>query len=89
MSTFQKLTNLVPQKNLSTFQKKNLSTFQKLTNLDPQKICQLSKKKNLSTFQKLTNLGSQIRKIHLIESSKVEDYITEFNIDGNSIVLSN
>ena len=40
----------------------------------------------MSTFQKLTNLGSQIREIHLLESSKVEDYITEFNIDGDCVV---
>lgn len=42
--------------------------------------------KDLSTFEKLTNLGSQIREIHLLESPKVEDYITEFNIDGDCIV---
>jgi predicted helicase len=42
--------------------------------------------KDLSTFQKLTNLGSQIREIHLLESSKVENYITEFNIDDNCVV---
>ena len=34
----------------------------------------------------MTNLGSQIREIHLLESSKVEDYITEFNIDGDFVV---
>ena len=42
--------------------------------------------KNLSTFQKLTNLGSQIREIHLLEISKVENHITEFNIDGDCVV---
>jgi very-short-patch-repair endonuclease len=42
--------------------------------------------KDLSTFRKLTNLGSQIREIHLLESPKVEDYITEFNIDGDCVV---
>jgi predicted helicase len=42
--------------------------------------------KDLSTFEKLTNLGSQIRKIHLLESATVEEYITEFNIDGDCVV---
>jgi hypothetical protein len=40
----------------------------------------------LSTFEKLTNLGSQIREIHLLESATVENYITEFNIDGDCVV---
>jgi predicted helicase len=38
------------------------------------------------TFWELVALGSQIRQIHLLESPKVEDYITEFNIDGDCIV---
>jgi predicted helicase len=42
--------------------------------------------KDLSTFEKLTNLGSQIREIHLLESATVENYITEFNIDGDCVV---
>jgi predicted helicase len=42
--------------------------------------------KNEKTFWKLVELGSQIRQIHLLESSKVEDYITEFNIDGDCVV---
>jgi len=42
--------------------------------------------KDLLTFEKLTNLGSQIREIHLLEIAKVEDYITEFNIDGDCVV---
>ena len=34
----------------------------------------------------MVELGSQIRQIHLLESPKVEEYITEFNIDGDCIV---
>ncbi|TAH30947.1 MAG: DNA methyltransferase [Cytophagales bacterium] len=42
--------------------------------------------KNTKIFWELVELGSQIREIHLLESSKVEDYITEFNIDGDCVV---
>ncbi len=42
--------------------------------------------KNTKTFWDLVALGSQIREIHLLESSKIEDFITEFNIDGNCVV---
>ncbi|MEY3500864.1 MAG: hypothetical protein RL308_2533 [Bacteroidota bacterium] len=42
--------------------------------------------KNIKTFWELVELGSQIRQLHLLESPKVEDYITEFNIDGDCIV---
>lgn len=42
--------------------------------------------KDLSTFRELVDLGSQIRQIHLLESAIVEDYITEFNIDGDCVV---
>ena len=42
--------------------------------------------KNAKTFWELVALGSQIRQIHLLESPKVEEYITEFNIDGNCVV---
>ncbi len=42
--------------------------------------------KNTKTFWDLVALGSQIREIHLLESPKVEDYITEFNIDGDCVV---
>jgi Type ISP C-terminal specificity domain len=37
-------------------------------------------------FWKLVSLGSQIREIHLLESPKVEDYITQFNVDGDCVV---
>jgi predicted helicase len=42
--------------------------------------------KDTKTFWELVALGSQIRQIHLLESSKVEEYITEFNIDGDCLV---
>ena len=42
--------------------------------------------KDAKTFWQLVELGSQIRQIHLLESAKVEDYITEFPIDGDCIV---
>ena len=42
--------------------------------------------KNTKTFWDLVALGSRIREIHLLESPKVEDYITEFNIDGDCVV---
>lgn len=43
--------------------------------------------KGSKTFWELVELGSQIRQIHLLESEKVEDYITEFNIDGDCLVI--
>lgn len=42
--------------------------------------------KNDKTFWELVELGSQIREIHLLENPKVEDYVTEFNIDGDCVV---
>ncbi|MBK9248769.1 MAG: hypothetical protein IPM69_11790 [Ignavibacteria bacterium] len=42
--------------------------------------------KDQSTFWKLVKLGGEIRKLHLLESSLVEDYITEYPIDGDNIV---
>ena len=42
--------------------------------------------KDATTFWQLVALGSQIREIHLLESAKVEDYITQFNIDGDNVV---
>ncbi|EKT4544258.1 type ISP restriction/modification enzyme [Flavobacterium psychrophilum] len=43
--------------------------------------------KHIKTFWELVDLGSKIRQIHLLESPKVEDYITEFNIDGDCVVI--
>jgi predicted helicase len=42
--------------------------------------------KDVKTFWELVALGSQIREIHLLESATVEEFITEFNIDGDCVV---
>lgn len=42
--------------------------------------------KDVKTFWELVELGSQIRQIHLLENEIVEEYITEFNIDGDCLV---
>ncbi len=38
------------------------------------------------TFWKLVKLGEEIRQIHLLESPTVEEYITQFQIEGDNIV---
>ncbi|HET8803312.1 MAG TPA: type ISP restriction/modification enzyme, partial [Aequorivita sp.] len=38
------------------------------------------------TFWKLVKLGGEIRQIHLLESPKVEQYITQYPIDGDNEV---
>ena len=43
--------------------------------------------KDATTFWQLVKLGGEIRQIHLLESSKVENYITEYPIDGDNIVV--
>ncbi|HRO76801.1 MAG TPA: hypothetical protein PLP27_11705 [Crocinitomicaceae bacterium] len=42
--------------------------------------------KDQETFWKLVKLGSEIREIHLLESSVVENYITQYPEDGNNVV---
>ena len=42
--------------------------------------------KDTKTFWELVELGSKIREIHLLESATVEEFITEFNIDGDCVV---
>lgn len=42
--------------------------------------------KDAATFWKLVSLGEEIRKIHLLESLKVEKYITQYPADGDNIV---
>lgn len=42
--------------------------------------------KDKNTFWQLVKLGGEIRKIHLLESPKVEQYITQYPIDGNNVV---
>jgi len=42
--------------------------------------------KNADTFWQLVKLGGEIRQIHLLESPVVENYITQYPIDGNNVV---
>lgn len=42
--------------------------------------------KNAATFWQLVKLGGEIRQIHLLESPKVEEYITQYPIDGDNVV---
>ena len=42
--------------------------------------------KDQNTFWELVKLGGEIRNIHLLESSKVDDYITTYPIDGNNVI---
>ncbi len=42
--------------------------------------------KDKDTFWKLVKLGGEIRQIHLLESPKVEQYITQYPIDGDNEV---
>ena len=44
--------------------------------------------KDKDTFWHLVKLGSEIRQIHLLESSKVEDYITSYPKGGNNIITT-
>ncbi len=43
--------------------------------------------KNKDTFWQLVKLGGEIRQIHLLESSTVEKYITQYPIDGDNVVI--
>lgn len=42
--------------------------------------------KDAARFWQLVNLGKQIREIHLLESPVVENYITQYPIDGDNVV---
>ena len=42
--------------------------------------------KDKDTFWQLVKLGEEVRKIHLLESSTLENYITQYPIDGDNIV---
>lgn len=44
--------------------------------------------KDKDTFWHLVKSGSEIRQIHLLESSKVEDYITSYPKGGNNIITT-
>ena len=41
---------------------------------------------NKNTFWRLVKLGSELRQIHLLESSIVEKYVTQYPVDGNNLV---
>src|SRR5690606_20204535 len=42
--------------------------------------------KSIETFWQLVKLGGEIRQIHLLESPKVEQYITQYPMDGDNVV---
>ncbi len=42
--------------------------------------------KDQDTFWQLVKLGGEIRQIHLLESPTVEQYITQYPIDGDNVV---
>ena len=42
--------------------------------------------KDAETFWQLVQLGAQIREIHLLESNVVENYITQYPVDGDNVV---
>ena len=44
--------------------------------------------KDQDTFWQLVKLGGEIRQIHLLESPKVEQYITQYPIDGDNIITT-
>lgn len=42
--------------------------------------------KDQSTFWQLVKLGGELRQIHLLESPVVDNYITQYPVDGNNAV---
>ena len=44
--------------------------------------------KNKEIFWQLVRLGGEIRQIHLLESPKVEEYITSYPIDGDNTITT-
>ncbi|TSA26138.1 DNA methyltransferase [bacterium] len=42
--------------------------------------------KDPATFWKLVKLGGELRHIHLLESPKVEEYITTYPVDGDNVI---
>ncbi len=42
--------------------------------------------KDTETFWKLVKLGGEIRQIHLLESPTVEEFITQYPIDGDNVI---
>lgn len=43
--------------------------------------------KDQATFWNLVKLGGEIRQIHLLESPKVEQYITQYPVNGDNVVM--
>lgn len=43
--------------------------------------------KDTDTFWQLVKLGGEIRQIHLLESPTVENYITQYPVDGDNVVI--
>lgn len=43
--------------------------------------------KDQETFWKLVKLGGEIRQIHLLESPSVENYITQYRVGGDNLVV--
>ncbi len=44
--------------------------------------------KDKNTYWQLVKLGGELRQIHLLESPKVEQFITSYPIDGNNIIAA-
>ena len=44
--------------------------------------------KNKETFWQLIKLGGELRQIHLLESTKVEEYITGYPVDGDNKITT-
>jgi len=42
--------------------------------------------KSVESFWELVQLGGEIRQIHLLESAKVDDFITSYSHNGNNII---
>jgi predicted helicase len=43
--------------------------------------------KEAATFWQLVELGKELRQIHLLESPKVSEYITQYPVDGDNVVI--
>jgi predicted helicase len=42
--------------------------------------------RDADTFWQLVNIGSELRQIHLLESSKLQEFITQYPKDGNNLI---
>ena len=69
---------------ISSFQKTYREKYKEFLKIDFPRV---PYPKDKETFWQLVKLGGEIRQIHLLESSKVENYITEYPIDGDNIVV--